>query len=666
MSINTTTDLNIVATGQLADEAVTTDKLAGQAVTAAKLGTHAVTTAKINPAAVTETEIADNAVTAAKIASEAVGSSEIANGAVGASQLANASVGTAKIDSGAATNGQVLSANGSGGASFTSLSQSGAFTTFSATATYGTAEAKHYYNGGTAYKWTLTATGGHRAYVTSSGTVVLIHPITTWSTTQTVQRFEIGSTAVVSSTAVPNAGPSSGTSLMTIGGYGFSAGTAFVVREKHQSSGTTPWTTTTKLTKINIGMTSTLWSTTINTRTTTDSAPTSDHGAMRTSGTSIRYASGPGIWYGGDYARWSNTAGTQQISSVWIVNDVSGSAYSAPFGSAVGTANANQDSYIDHVLFVPSSTAATSGTIHAWGINNRRGRYCTYSVGSASITALSTADGLSNAAGTGSPAYNYPAPLFESGPDAHPLWDPINEKIIIQTAQAKNFQVWDRSLTTCEQTGIRLANSPTVNLYQHNVDCGFIDWNTRIVATIPSNTAYTAPFGILGSNDGLIGFGAAPLSTGGTSAFRATLAASVLSPGTATHVIQAPDLTTTPGTANAHPLFGWAEFTLGTAAARRTIVLTSMSGVNDWQDRLLAIRGQGGIVYPMTTFASPNNNTYQSRQDPFMFSAGAAAPKVFISRVDSQSMMEGTVGDAAFNIGGTVVLRGYEIAERGS
>lgn len=66
-------------------------------------------------------QIVDGAVTSAKIAAGAVDSAALAANAVVAAKIAAAAVGTAALNSGAATNGQVLTANGSGSASFATL-----------------------------------------------------------------------------------------------------------------------------------------------------------------------------------------------------------------------------------------------------------------------------------------------------------------------------------------------------------------------------------------------------------------------------------------------------------------------------------------------------------------------------------------------------------------
>lgn len=122
MSIGKTSDLSSVDTAQIVDGAITSAKIADNAVVAAK----------INAGAVGSAALADNAVVAAKIAAGSVGSAALASGSVNSSILASnavvaasiaaAAVGTAAMSSGSATNGHVLTANGSGGASFQAVS----------------------------------------------------------------------------------------------------------------------------------------------------------------------------------------------------------------------------------------------------------------------------------------------------------------------------------------------------------------------------------------------------------------------------------------------------------------------------------------------------------------------------------------------------------------
>ena len=105
MAIEVTTDLNLVDTSQLVDGSVTS----------AKIGTGAVGSAAL----------ASGAVVAASIAAGAVGSATLADNAVVAAKISAGSVGTVAISSGSATSGQILQANGSGAASFETLTSGG-------------------------------------------------------------------------------------------------------------------------------------------------------------------------------------------------------------------------------------------------------------------------------------------------------------------------------------------------------------------------------------------------------------------------------------------------------------------------------------------------------------------------------------------------------------
>jgi hypothetical protein len=75
--------------------------------------------------AVVSAKILDGAVTSAKIAAGAVNSAAIAAGAVNSAAIAAGSVGTAALNSGAAATGTVLTANGTGGATFQSAAAAG-------------------------------------------------------------------------------------------------------------------------------------------------------------------------------------------------------------------------------------------------------------------------------------------------------------------------------------------------------------------------------------------------------------------------------------------------------------------------------------------------------------------------------------------------------------
>ena len=117
-----------VTTAKIADDAVTTAKIATNAVHTAKINDDAVHTAKINDAAVTTAKLADDAVTTDKLADNAVHHDAIADNAVRPDniqasavtedKIADGAVTVDKMDSGTAPDGDVATADGSGGVTF--------------------------------------------------------------------------------------------------------------------------------------------------------------------------------------------------------------------------------------------------------------------------------------------------------------------------------------------------------------------------------------------------------------------------------------------------------------------------------------------------------------------------------------------------------------------
>ncbi|WP_158963649.1 beta strand repeat-containing protein [Myroides fluvii] len=121
---------------------IKTKHIATDAVGTAEIKNGAITNAKIGNEAVNTNELKDKAVTSAKIGAQAVGTGELANGGVTYEKMATNSVGynqlrnnsvydgilqdkgvkVEKINSGNASSGYVLTANGSGGATFRAAS----------------------------------------------------------------------------------------------------------------------------------------------------------------------------------------------------------------------------------------------------------------------------------------------------------------------------------------------------------------------------------------------------------------------------------------------------------------------------------------------------------------------------------------------------------------
>lgn len=110
-----------VGTAALATGAVTSAAIAASAVTSGHIAAGAVGTAALATGAVTTIKIAAGAVDSAALGTGAVTAAKIAASAVTSGHISAASVGTAAISSGAATSGQLLQANGSGGATFATI-----------------------------------------------------------------------------------------------------------------------------------------------------------------------------------------------------------------------------------------------------------------------------------------------------------------------------------------------------------------------------------------------------------------------------------------------------------------------------------------------------------------------------------------------------------------
>lgn len=103
-----TTDLTgQIASGQIADAAITATKIGNDAVTTAKIATDAITADVIAASAITETKIASNAITTAKINAAAITTAKIAAGAVTADEITAGAITTAKIAAGAITAAEI-------------------------------------------------------------------------------------------------------------------------------------------------------------------------------------------------------------------------------------------------------------------------------------------------------------------------------------------------------------------------------------------------------------------------------------------------------------------------------------------------------------------------------------------------------------------------------
>jgi len=302
----------------------------------------------------------------------------------GASENGAKVEGTALAATGV-TDGYVLTANGSNGAAWEALASSGQFSVTYATATFSTAV------GTTTPYLTGSSSGICSLGVGSGGSVFMtITNNNNYSAAaRTARVFTLGNGTHTATTTISPV--VAGTTIIDqIGGAGFRAGTTFAVKENYGSGGTH----TVYLRKFTTGLTNS-WNTTLMTiplagNLNEQAGPFGGKGEYN-----VKWAQELNAWYGGDY-RFTNygtaTTGGAGTVSIWLVNDATGSAYSAPFG----TASASQEAYTYCTVFVPDNVGTpTAGTIHAWGVVSDAGtyklRYCVYTVGSASITAVSTA-----------------------------------------------------------------------------------------------------------------------------------------------------------------------------------------------------------------------------------------------------------------------------------
>lgn len=307
------------------------------------------------------------------------------------------------IKSTGATSGYVLTA-GSGGTATTwsALPSGGGALTFpnAQSAAFATAAVADQ----TAVKYTSVQRNGYGMFVAvfHGGTNIAI--MQNGSATASTYNFGLttinldNTTSIFNSTISVGAG---GTTVTSIAGDSRAAGTAFA----QVWSGALSTTYQARITKLNKNGTQ-VWQTTLHSFTTNGSAVNMYTGYYYYG---VRYAAAPDIWYLADQIGLNSAvgtaalaAGTARVSRVWIVNNTSGSAYSAAFSSASTNAGYNG---VSSIVFVPDNVGTpTGGTIHAWGYEENKARYCTYAVTGTSITAVSTA----NAAGTGVYGSIYP------------------------------------------------------------------------------------------------------------------------------------------------------------------------------------------------------------------------------------------------------------------
>jgi hypothetical protein len=366
---------------------------------------------------------------------------------------------------------------------------------------------------------------------------------------------------------------------MIPGANGFATATApgFVLREQSKTGTTLSVTLRKFTTTLTNSWNTLLFQGTIASGGLADGGPFELENATALSNAQPQWAPGPGIWYGGDMreAAVFSSAGTTQIASVWIVNDSSGVAYSAPFGSATTGAGA----YVSTIVFVPSSTAATNGTIHAWGANNTTARYVTYAVGSASISAVATADYATTISYSNlKDGYNFPV----VGRSQFALWLESESKVMITNRHGIVFA--DRTITNTLQSSLRSGVSGNTVLVSGAVGSPY---NGAFDPTTGFTFDNSGRLRVIASYDGM----ALPFGTALKPPTSYDNYMQLAGPGSATFIFGM----SSGGTPYRWDLSGYAKITLDAGStANRLITLTGVSGFE--RTMVLGIGGGGSGV----------------------------------------------------------------------
>ncbi len=390
---------------------------------------------------------------------------------------AGAKIEGSYLKSTGATNGQVLAADGAGGAAFTTLAGAGALsgTVVDVVWTAGTVTSTTYAAGVRA-SWGVSGGGTELyavSYVQATGG-------------RDIYRFNLNSAVLAASTT--NTLAVGGTlQFVETMGYGFASGTAMHYSE--DVALTTSGNRTITLRKYNNTLASNMWNATIwNAKTDASSYNTRPFYQGN-----YAYVSSIGIHYSWDSYN-ADSAGT---SLVYVVNDVSGSVYTAPFFVSSATSRGG----VNFALYVPP-VAAGNGTIYAWGTSvTATGSTVSfhriaYEVGSASISAVSTATTSYGWAGFQKGNTTTSAPIQ---PIFNGWWDSACTAIVLNT----RVSVLD-GYTSAANMILGLDRTAGTVLFQSRQTSGTIlageerfynkmywDQTTRLYATSSSDTQKT-------------------------------------------------------------------------------------------------------------------------------------------------------------------------------
>ena len=359
--------------------------------------------------------------------------------------------GTAIKATGVAAN-YVLSANGSNGASWTTIPGAGGFASGSVTfaSQKGTNWNQRAIYAGTAARYgvcttnngTVTASIGRN----SSTTSILVRTHNALLTDPTAD----GTAGTVGSLTVPVI--VAGTfdiSTWSVSGKGFANGSGILITQGESATTTGNYTYTVR--KYNTTLATNAWNATIlsGVTPTVDTSYKYKAGFTRF-GQGWEYVNEHDVWIAGESR---NKNATSDVTRFYAINDTSGSVYSGTFAVA---ANANESWNIDSWAFVPNATSG-SGTVYVMGYvydDSARyyaGRLVKFALGSAGISAVGTTTSASISSDTNQP--NYPVLETTVGlgrKGAYPtgmLWDAANTAILVSTQSNAGVVAYDRTFT---------------------------------------------------------------------------------------------------------------------------------------------------------------------------------------------------------------------------
>ena len=403
------------------------------------------------------------------IAAAAIGGTHIAVGAVGSTQIASTAVIASKIGSEASGSGNVLIANGAGGASWgVSVNPDiGTFTSSTVTYSFGTPN-----DFSQTYVATSSTANQHALGVGGGGSVILIGGISssaanskTWNT----YNFATSRVANTAGTAFATASiaPSPAGTIQSSGIHGLdaqeAASTAVYWTEKWlTSAGATAYAS---IRKYNTALSTAIWNAVV-------FGPSSitNWTSLNNTYLTAKYAATPTAWFG---ALW-NIDSASSTAQVWAVNDTSGSVFKADFGvNASGTRWEILD-----VAYIPPVTG--DGTVWAIGRNYSTAttvRRVAYTLNSGALTAASTAENWTPIGTTAVPDGLY--------------WDSVATAIVWRSGET--YYGIDRTF------GTNTFTSTGAQTVRANVRYGNYGFGIRSISDTSSSGAEMGVFGTAGT-----------------------------------------------------------------------------------------------------------------------------------------------------------------------